>query len=107
MGFRWKDASILARVATGLAITGTVSLGLCGINWIFPARGQEFAVTVFGLLGFVGIVVSVLGLFVVCVAWIARLLIEKLSRGDKPIHLFENEREGISPESSEQEKDKP
>jgi hypothetical protein len=104
---RWKEASGLAQLVTSFAILSVVSFGLCGINWAFPNRGSEFGWTAFGVLGFLGLIVSFFGLVGVGVAFLGKLVIDKVFREDKPVHLFDPQESSAPRDKTENDEDKP
>lgn len=59
----------LAKLATIFAIILTLSFGLCGSQFYFQPNAY---VTIEGMIGFAGLLVSIPGLAVVCLLGIAR-----------------------------------
>jgi hypothetical protein len=59
----------LAKLATIFAVVLTLSFGLCGSQFYFQ---PDAYVTIEGMIGFAGLLVSIPGLAVVCLIGIAR-----------------------------------
>jgi hypothetical protein len=83
MGERLVDRIPFAKILIGFAVGALLSVGLCGVDAVYEMRMSEegkYAMQhVFanmGLVGLVGLVVSVLGLFATAFLWVVLIVVK-------------------------------
>jgi hypothetical protein len=83
MSKRLVDRISFAKILIGFAVCAFISLGLCGVDAVYEMRMSEqgkYAMqhlfSQLGVLGLVGIVVSVLGLFFTALVWMILIIVK-------------------------------